>query len=283
MNYLNSIGFSIDDSNHNIASGTGLCWVNKYSYSPLNFSPIYNSRMFREGFIFICPTIDSSTICVSINKSQKQITVKGKNSENKYLVLSNFPYTNLDYCIDSDNDKRFNRDSISYKFENGIFTIEFEQVKDNQFELVRNQPIFNNRPTENRQIKTRSECCGYPSAYFPLNNTNFFVSQNGELPFLNLVEVEKLNYPTKSFSTPNLQNLNLPSIPLPPIPPMMKKEIPENSSPLDESSDNGITVTPADDDPHTIVNEDGITLLKKQNFNSENDNLHNETPTVGDE
>ena len=98
MNF-NSIGFSIDDSNKNIASGTGRCWVNKYYYSPLNFSPLFGSRFQREGFIFVCPMTDPASVCVSINKSQKQLRITGKQLKGKVYTQTNFPFKELDDII----------------------------------------------------------------------------------------------------------------------------------------------------------------------------------------
>lgn len=290
MNYnslMNSIGFSIDDSNNNIASGTNNCWANKYVYFPLNFSPLFGNRIQREGFIFVCPMTDPATICVSINKSQKQITVKGKRPENKYLVLSNFPYTDLDFCIDADKTKRFDRNSISYKFDNGILTVEFSQVEDNQFELVRNQPIFNNRPVERVVEPSFKYNFGLSSTDKKSLSDAWNKFKTSHLPTCEV-------YP-KSVSTPNLQSLNLPStpsVPLPPIPPaplwLKKNDNKEGDITPEAPEEVCHYQTPeesSNDDIHT-TSEDGITLLKKQNFNGEwrqNDSLYNETPTVGDE
>ena len=295
MNF-NSIGFSIDDSNKNIASGTGRCWVNKYYYSPLNFSPLFGSRFQREGFIFVCPMTDPASVCVSINKSQKQLTVKGKSLQNKYLFCSNFPYSGLDFCIDADTTKRFDRNSISYKFDNGILTVEFVQVEDNQFELVKNQPIFNNKPVD-RPVQTRRDACdfGCPSAYYDFT-PNFL--KKVELPFLNLVEIDKEYHPTKSFSTPNLRTLNLPPIPSE----FLEKnensiELPEEKGDLSEGKGD---ITPIEEKhnqtPQESSNdsfretEDGITLIKNNGWqynnninNTQTDNLCNETPIVEDE
>lgn len=276
---INSLGLTFDDSYSNIATGTINCWVNKYYY------PTFRSKSPREGFIFVCPTIDPSSIHVSINKSQKQLIIKGKQSQYNYLLMCNFPFIRLDHCIDADEDKRFDRDSISYKFVNGILTIEFYQVNDNQFELVRNQPIFNNKP----DIKTfTSGERVFPSAYFPC----FEFQKRDVLPPLNLVKNDIETQPPKSFSTPNLRNLNIDyqcNLPLPPIPPpapewlkksidnLGKNEIRYQRS--DESSDNGLTVTPE--------NESVIEILKKENFNGEweypNSELNNDKPTVEDE
>lgn len=96
----------------------------------------YKSGKNTEGIIFVIPTVNPATIVVSMNKSQKQISVKGNQFTGGFY--KHLPNKELDHIINADSDLRFVRESISFKNVNGILNIEVSTEKDNQFSIVKN-------------------------------------------------------------------------------------------------------------------------------------------------